>query len=149
MGKIKKYLDDIVEKGEKEDMEELSDIFEDLMYHLKECDHKKYEHYKMCLYEMANGKKLTEEMAIEWVKAMLPVGVHWDMDDTVSAMKQMGYNCDKLSFWVVANMMYNDYYNIVKDDEELALRLAHDWLDDEDAVDDKLYEYWKHIPKKD
>ena len=46
-------------------------------------------------------------------------------------------------------MTYNDYYNIVKDDEELALKFAYDWIKDEDAKDNKLYEYWKHVIKKD
>jgi hypothetical protein len=146
MSKIRKYLDDIIEKDNKEDMEKLSEIFEELMYHLKECNHKKYKKYKICLYEMAYGKKLTEEMAIEWINNMRPVGLHWTEEETTEVMNKMGYNCDKLSYWVVSNMMYNDNYNIVKDDEELALKLAYYWLDDEDAVADKFYEYWKYIP---
>jgi hypothetical protein len=44
--------------------------------------------------------------------------------------------------------MYNDYYNLVKENEPLALELAEDWLDDEDSKDCKLYEYWKHVIKK-
>jgi hypothetical protein len=63
-------------------------------------------------------------------------------------MQGLGYACDKLEYWVVSNMMYNDYYNLVKDDEKLALQLAKDWLDDEDSVKCKLYEYWKHIVQK-
>ena len=41
--------------------------------------------------------------------------------------------------------MYNDYFDLTKEDETLALRLAKDWLDDEDAKKDKLYCYWKYI----
>lgn len=147
--KIKEYINKIVDKSKHEDMEELSEMLEDLIYKMKEYDEKCYNKYKIKLYELANGKKLNEEMATDWVKSMLPVGLYWTIDETTNAMKQMGYNCDKLEYWVLANMMYNDYYNIVKDNEELALKLAYDWLDDEDSVDDKLYEYWKHIPKKD
>ena len=88
-------------------------------------------------------------MAEEWVSNMKPKHEHWTIEETTNAMQKMGYSCDKIEFYVVANMTYNDYYNIVKDDEELALRLAYDWIKDEDAKDNKLYEYWKHIIKKD
>ena len=101
----------------------------------------------MCLYEMAYGKKLTEEKAMNWVRSMKPKGEHWSMEETTSAMTSLGYECDKLEYYVVANMMYNDYYNIVRENEELALKLAYDWLSDADAIDNKLYEYWKHIAK--
>lgn len=37
----------------------------------------------------------------------------------------------------------------IKDDEELALKMAYYWLDDADSVNDKLYEYWKYIAKRD
>ena len=37
----------------------------------------------------------------------------------------------------------------IKDDEELALKMAYDWLDDADSVENKLYEYWKYIAKRD
>ena len=98
---------------------------------------------------MAYGKKISEEMADKWVKEMQPVGLHWTMEETTNAMSSLGYNFDKVDYFVVANMMYNDYYDLVKDDETLALKLAKDWLDDVDAKKDKLYCYWKHIVKKD
>ena len=53
----------------------------------------------------------------------------------------------KIDFYVVANMIYNDYFDLVRDNEELALKMAKDWLSDEDAKENKLYCYWKHIAK--
>jgi hypothetical protein len=91
---------------------------------------------------------LNKEMAVKWVENMRPRGEHWTMDDTTNAMKSMGYSLDPTEFFVVANMMYNDYYDLVKDNESLALELAEDWLEDEDAKECKLYEYWKHVIKK-
>lgn len=129
--------------------EEISEILEMLLCEVKKSNHDLYEHAKMELYEMENGKKLTEEKAMEWVKDMKPAGLHWTIDDTTMAMQKMGFNCDRVEFFIVANMMYNDYFNIVKDNEELALKLAYDWIKDEDAKDDKLYEYWKHVIKRD
>lgn len=146
--KIKEYIAKIIINGRQEDMEELSDMFDESLEKLKEKDEKCYEEYKAKLYEMVNGKELTEEMANEWVYNMKPKHEHWTMEETTEAMQKMGYNCDKLEFYVVANMVYNDYYDLVKDNEELALRLANDWLKDEDAKENKLYEYWKHVIKK-
>lgn len=146
---IKKYIERIVQNGKQEDMERLSDMLSEIIYAMKEPHHDKYEHYKMCLYEMAYGEVVSEEMGEEWVSSMKPVGKHWTMEETYNAMKSLGYNHDKNSFYIVANMMYNDYYDLVKDDEALALKMAHDWLSDEDAKDSKLYCYWKHVIKRD
>lgn len=147
--KVREYIKKIVDNGKQEDMEELSEMLEDTIYKLKETDPKCYKKYKMKLYEMAYGKVLTEKMAYNWVQEMKPKHEHWTIEETTSAMTSLGYNCNKIDYYVVANMMYNDYYNLVKDDEELALKMAYMWLDDEDAVKDKLYEYYRHIPKED
>ena len=147
--KIRDYINKIVINGKQDDMEELSNMLDDLICDLKEEKPKLYKKYKDKLYEMANGKVLTEEMAYKWVNNMKPVGEHWTIEETTNAMKQMGYNLNNIDFFVVANMMYNDYYDLVKEDEELALKLSYMWLNDEDSVKDKLYEYYKYIPKED
>ena len=145
---IKTYIDKIGESKDVKKMEELGDMLEELIYGLKESHHEEYEEYKEELYEMAYGKKLNKERAVEWVNDMKPVGEHWNIDQTTSAKEGLGFNVDNIDFYVVANMMYNDYNDLVKDNEELALRLANDWLHDEDSKEDKLYCYWKHIIKK-
>ena len=145
---IRKYIEKIGETKDVEKMDELGDILEELIEGLKEAHHEEYEEYKEELYEMAYGKKLNKDIAVEWVSSMKPVGEHWNMDQTTSAKESLGYDVDSIDFYVVANMMYNDYNDLVKDNEELALKLANDWLHDEDAKEDKLYCYWKHIIKK-
>lgn len=147
--KIREYIGKIVAKGQKEDMEELSDMLDELICDLKEKNPKLYKKYKEELYELANGKVLTEEMAYAWVEEMKPEHEHWTIEETTKAMNNLNYNCDKLDYYVVANMIYNDYYELVRDNEEMALKMAYMWLKDEDAVKDKLYEYYKHIPKRD
>jgi hypothetical protein len=145
---IEEYINKIIDNNKKEDMEKLSDMLEDILCKIKEYDYDKYKCYKMKLYELAVGKKLNEDMAMNWVKSMTPVGLYWTIDETTNAMHQMGYNCNEIDFFISANMMMNDYRDITKDNEELALKMAYDFLNDEDAVENKLYEYWKHIPKK-
>lgn len=145
---LRNYIDKIGETKDVKKMEELGEMLEELIYGLKESHHEKYEKYKSELYELAYGKKLSEDMAVDWVNDMKPVGEYWTMEQTTNAMKSLGYNFSMIDFYVVANMMINDYNDLTKDDEELALRLAYDWLNDVDAKEDKLYCYWKHIAKK-
>lgn len=145
---IRDYINKIGETNDREKMEELGDMLEELVLELKESHHEVYDKYKNELYELAYGKTISKEMATEWVKSMKPVGEHWNIEATTSAKESLGYVVDSIDFYVVANMIYNDYYDIVKDNETLALELAKDWLNDEDAIEDKLYCYWKHIVKK-
>ena len=144
---IRKYIEKIGENKKTEDMEKLGDMLSEIIYTMKEPHHELYEKYKIELYEMAYGKKINEEMADKWVKEMKPAGLHWTIEETTNVMQSLGYKFDKIDFYVVANMMYNDYFDLVKDNEELALKMAKDWLDDEDAKENKLYCYWKHIAK--
>ena len=144
---IRKYIEKIGENRNVEDMEKLGDMLADIIYSTKESHPDIYHKYKLELYEMAYGKTLSDEMAEKWVKDMKPAGLHWTMEETTSAMSSLNYNLDKIDFFVVANMMYNDYFDLVKDDETLALKMAYDWLNDVDAGDDKLYCYWKYIAK--
>lgn len=146
---IKKYIDKIVENGKQEDMDKLSEILVEIIYKMKEPHHELYKHYKDCLYEMAEGKVVSEEMAHEWVEDMKPIGEHWTMEETTNAMNSLGYKDREIDFYVTSNMIYNDYYDLVKDNEELALKMAHSWINDTDAKEDKLYCYYKHIIKRD
>ena len=141
----KMYLNEINFDNHKE---HISDIMDMLICNARDTDKELYDHVESLLYEMAYGKVLSEEMAEKWVKNMRPRGEHWIHEETTQAMHDLGYSLDPTEFFVVANMMYNDYYDLVKDNESLALELAEDWLEDEDAKECKLYEYWKHVIKK-
>ena len=144
---LKKYIEIIGENKNPKDMEKLGDMLAELIYMTKDSHPEIYDKYKIELYEMAYGKQISEEMAYKWVENMRPVGEHWTREQTTNAMRELSYSLDPISFYVVANMMYNDYHNLVRDNETLALELAEDWLNDEDSIEDKLYEYWKYIVK--
>jgi hypothetical protein len=146
---IRKYIEKIGENRNANDMEKLGDMLSEIIYQTKDSHHELYEKYKMQLYEMAYGEKIDEEMAKKWVQKMLPVGEYWTIEKTTEARNDLGYSCDKIDFYVVANMMYNDYNDIVSGDDKLALNMAKDWLHDTDAMQNKLYNYWKYIAKKD
>ena len=145
---IRKYIEKIGENRNIEDVKKLGDMLSEIIYSTKESHLDLYKKYKLELYELAYGKKLNQEMAEKWVKEMKPVGLHWTIEETTNAMRTFNYNCDGTEFYVTANMMYNDYYNLVKEDEEMALHLAYAWLKDEDSKEHKLYRYWKNIIKR-
>lgn len=145
---IEQFIEKIGESKEVTKMERLGDMVVELIESLKDSHPELYKEYKEELYELAYGKKLTKEMATEWVSGMKPIGEHWNMEQTTSAKESLGYDLDNIDFYVVANMMYNDYNDLVAENEELALKLANDWLHDDDAKENKLYCYWKHIIKK-
>lgn len=142
----KVYVEKIDFAMHKDKIKELIDM---LMCDAKTKNHHLYEHIEGEMYEMAYGKKINEEMAKKWVDNMKPVGRYWTMEETTKTMVDLGYNHDKIDFFVVANMMKNDYSDLTTEDDTLALKMAHDWLNDKDAKDCKLYQYWKHVIKKD
>ena len=147
--KVKEYIATIVKNGKQEDMNKLSDMLDEIICKTKDHHPDIYEHYKSCLYEMAYGKKINKDLAESWVKEMRPAGQHWTMEEAEATMKSKDVKSSVADFYTAINMMYNDNYKLVKDNEQLAIDLAINWLEDEDAVADKMYEYYKHIAKRD
>lgn len=143
----KKYLKKIVEKGSKIDMEKLAEFMEETMDHIKECDPKLYDKIECKMYEMAYGKVLTEDMASKWIHSMKPYGMKWTKEQTDEVIRKYNLNINEIDFWAIMNAMYNDYRNIFDDNAETYIKLSRDFIKDEDAVDGKVYEYWKYITK--
>lgn len=147
--KIKEYVKRIVDNGKPEDMERLSDMLDETIIKLKIYDEKCYDEYKMDLYEMAYGKKITLDMADSWVKAMTP-RAKWAKEETDQVLSPYGINL--IDGYVVMNMLYSDMKNVLGtgDDEESLnryIQATQDWLNDSDADEDKLYNYYKYIIK--
>lgn len=143
----KEYIKKIVENGSKVDMEKLSDFMCEAMDHIKTCDVNLYNKIEGKMYEMAYGKILTEDMASKWIHSMKPYGMKWTKEQTDEVIKKYGLNINEIDFWTMMNSMYNDYHNIFDDNVETYIKLARDFIKDEDAVDSKVYEYWKYIAK--
>ena len=129
----------IVEKGKPEDMKELAYMMEEMIDKLDENCAKKY---KRKLYEMAYGKVLNKEMATEWVNSMKPSG-KWTLEETTSVKPNA--NIKDLDFYVVMNMLYSDYHEILGEDTEMYIKLAVAWLTDEDVAKDKTYNYRVYV----
>lgn len=92
--------------------------------------------------------EFTEEHARKWMNA-LPGGPHWTKDQTTAVMRQCGYDHKPCEFWAVMNALYSDYGKTMAkhgaDKPNIWADLAHDWIDDADAVEDKVGRYWRDI----
>ena len=77
------------------------------------------------------------------------IGAHWTFEQTQDVAKQRGVTCDKNDFWAAMNMMYSDYGKVAKmysvDNTNFYADMAAAFLQDKDAVDGKLVEYWANI----
>ena len=142
---IHKYIEKIVDNDNPEDMKELSEILEEVMYKLKDYNKDCFKKYKMRLYEMAYGKVLNQDMAIEWVESMNPPA-KWTMEETTQVKKQYGImNISDVDFYVVMNMMYSDYHKVIGENLDMYVKMTTAWLDDADVEEGKLYNYKMYV----
>lgn len=145
---IKKYIEKIVDNGKKEDMEELSNMLEEVIYYIKENNYPKYKKYKNKLMGMAYEYKFDEEMAYEIVMNMLPVGEYWNLDTINQVKQKYNLNTDLYELYVVMNGMVNDYGDIInKDDVETYVKMSLAFINDEDAVEHKVWKYFTKLVK--
>lgn len=95
-------------------------------------------------------REFTEADAKEWAAHMSPPA-RWTMDQTTAVMHQNGYKHKPCEFWVIMNMLFSDYgKTMIKygaDKPEIWAALAHDFIDDIDADEDKVGRYWRDIVK--
>lgn len=93
-------------------------------------------------------REFTEEDAREWVQHMEPAA-RWTKEQTSAVMQQRGYAHRPCEFWAVMNAMYSDYGQTLAkygvDRPEVWADLAHDFIEDRDAVEDKVGRYWRDI----
>ena len=142
---VKDFLKTIGESKDTEKMEALGNFLEKVMDCLEDLHPDIYKKYLLKLYEIAYGKKLNEELALNWILSMKPYGLKWDKEQTSNVLKEKNINnINEIDFWAMMNAMYNDYYNTVKEDVEEYYNLAKDFINDEDGSKEKVYMYWKY-----
>ena len=137
---IKLYIDKIVENGKREDMDCLSDILIDLLYDLKERNYTEFKKYKNKLKGMAYDYKIDEDLAIEIVSNMTPLGEYWNIDTIRSVVG----NIDNIyDVYVVMNSLANDYKDVISlDDVDKYVGMTKAWIMDEDAPENKVWWYF-------
>ena len=99
------YIDKIVESRDNDKMYELGCIVRDMMEYIEENDAEEFDKIDKKMYEIVNGKILTEEKAECIIKHMLPDGMKWTMTQTEEVRNQYGIrDARDVDFWVVMNM---------------------------------------------
>ena len=106
--------------------------------------------------ESTKMMEFTEDDAKAWKARMKnadgSTGRHWNFEQTEQVRRQHGYDCDPAEFYAAINMMYSDYYKIGKEfnlnSVDFYAAMAHAFLDDEDAGQDKLAKYYECIVEK-
>ena len=138
---IRKYIEKIGEGKNIEDMEKLGDMLSEIIYDTKESHPEMYKKYKNKLMGMAYDYKIDKELAHEIVEGMKPLGEYWNMETVASVMNEDKHRLEDM--YVVMNSLANDYQNVISLEEaETYIKMAHAWLDDEDAKEHKLWKYF-------
>lgn len=98
--------------------------------------------------------ELTPERAKKWTKAMKnadgTTGAHWTQEHTSQVMAQRGYHYDPAIWHAVMCSIYSDYAEVAKKyglsgNAEFFADMAHAWLDDKDAVENKAAAYYCYV----
>lgn len=145
---VEEYIEKIVKEGSIQEMEHLSDMLENLLEMIQEYDPACYKEYEMQLYKMAYGNKLNKEMAEEIVSKMMPYGKRWSFEETRKIQEQYGVqNIDSVDFFIVLNSAFNDYRDLFGDNLDSYIKFTIDFIQDEDAKDDKVFLYYITIPR--
>lgn len=140
-------IDKIIKDGDIKEMQKLSEVLEDVMELLEEYDKDIYKKYEMCIYKMAYGTVLNKEMAEEIVLKMKPYRMRWSLEETKKMQEDFGLeDIRPTDFFVVINSAYNDYKDIFNDNVEMYVRFTNDFINDEDAKEGKVFNYFMIIP---
>lgn len=102
------------------------------------------------------GHKLTKEMAEEWVESMERAdggrGPKWQLDKVSQILARRGITSDPMQYWVAMNALYSDYCSVLSrhgigDNADFYVDLAKAFIEDSDAMPDKLANYYECIVK--
>lgn len=106
--------------------------------------------------QMESVEPLDKETAEEWAQHMQnedgTTGPHWTLEQTKQVQSQKGIDCEPLEFWLALNATYSDLSKVFKKhgianiDAYVDFALAF-WINDKDAVDNKLAMYYTYIVK--
>lgn len=142
MGKYRELITKAIDKGAEEEAWEVAD---EVMEKLRKKHPDMYEELMDDLECLAY--KIPAEEAMQIVKAMRPKGQNWSMQQVKDLCRDHGIDKDIVNWYLVLNMMYNDYYGTAKafglqGDEEFYFCLAKDFIEDPDAKPFKVEKYF-------
>lgn len=104
---------------------------------------------------------LTREKAERWVKSMCnedperEEGECWTLEEVKGIARKMGMPAEGkklIEFYAAINAMYSDYYKVAEKfdlvEDDFFAELAKAFIEDKDAVQDKVAAYYEYIVEK-
>ena len=121
----RKHIDAIIKYGDNNQMEEMKRLFVKTIDYLKDTDYDKYCEIEDKLYEIVEGKRLSEERAKEWVKSMPQ---KWSFDEVKNYKMRNNIEIPEVDLYAVMNKQYRDYHETLGDGSmDKYAQLAKNW----------------------
>lgn len=145
---LEEMIEKIIDNGNLEDMQTLSELLEDTLEIIKNYDKECYKEFEMKLYVLAYGNHLNKSIAEEIVSKMQPYGQRWNIEETRQVQQEYGLDyIREIDFYIVMNQGFNDFRDIFNDNIDLYVKYTRDFIEDEDAKEGKVFLYFVNIPK--
>lgn len=142
MGRYCELMTKLLDKGVDD---EVWTISEDMLNKLSRKDPAMFEEYIEKLEHLAY--RIPKEEAERIVRNMRPKGQYWTYAQVMDLVKSKGVTSDWTNWYLVMNMVYNDYCATAKhfglqNDVEFFYHLAKDFIEDPDAKPMKVEKYF-------
>ena len=142
MGRYCELMTKLLDKGVDD---EVWTISEDMLNKLARKDPSLFEEYIEKLEHLAY--RIPKDEAERIVRNMRPKGQYWTYDQVVSVVKAKGVTSDWCNWYLVMNMVYNDFCSTAKhfglqNDIDFYYHLAKDFIEDPDAKPMKVEKYF-------
>ena len=102
------HINKIIQSTNDEKMHELKDVLINAINYIKNVDEKTYNHIEEDLYEIAEGKVINREKAIDWVNNMRPKG-KWSIEEIEQITNDYQTSLPIIPAYVIMNMLYSDF----------------------------------------
>lgn len=142
MGRYCELMTKLIDKGVGD---EVWTISEDMLNKLARKDPMMFDEYIDKLERLAY--RIPKDEAERIVRAMRPKGQYWSYTQVYDLVKSKGVTGDWVNWYLVMNMVYNDFCATAKhfglqNDVEFFYHLAKDFIEDPDAKPMKVEKYF-------
>lgn len=142
MGRYCELMTKLIDKGVSD---EVWTISEDMLNKLARKDPMMFDEYIDKLEHLAY--RIPKDEAERIVRAMRPKGQYWSYTQVMDLVKSKGVTSDWVNWYLVMNMVYNDFCATAKhfglqNDVEFFYYLAKDFIEDPDAKPMKVEKYF-------
>lgn len=142
MGRYCELMTKLIDKGVGD---EVWTISEDMLNKLSRKDPMMFDEYMDKLERLAY--RIPKDEAERIVRAMRPKGQYWSYTQVMDLVKSKGVTGDWVNWYLVMNMVYNDFCATAKhfglqNDVEFFYHLAKDFIEDPDAKPMKVEKYF-------